>query len=122
MDGLVERKEAPTGEAGAKEADMGIMKQSKVTNIGNDAVAAREKGHRVFVCRYWDEVLNFQSTGSIAGATEAIEAVEAAGWKLDDFSYAWAPEKKRGISVMVFRPSGEVSQERFRSVPKDAVT
>lgn len=104
---------------------MGLMKGSKVTNIGNDAVAARNKGHKVFVCRYWDEVLNFQATGSIAGATEAIEAVEAAGWKLDDFSYAWAPEKKRGISVMVFRPNEEVMverQERFRSVPKDAVT
>lgn len=102
---------------------MGLMKASKVAGIGSDAAGARAKGHKVFVCRYWDEVLNFQGTGSIAGATEAIEAVEAAGWKLDNFSYSWAPEKKRGVSVMVFRPVGEAPgtppQERFRSVPEE---
>src|SRR5687768_3871454 len=89
---------------------MGVMKSTKVASIGSDALAARARGHRVFVCRYWDEVLNFQTTGSVAGATEAIEVVEGAGWTLDHFSYSWAPEKKRGVSVMVFRPSEFSSQ------------
>lgn len=101
---------------------MGLMKQSKINTIGQDAARAKGEGRTVFVCRYWDEVLNFQGTGAISGASEAIEAVEAAGWALDDFSYSWAPEKKRGISVMVFRPNPNAAvpePERFASVDKE---
>jgi hypothetical protein len=82
---------------------MGIMKGSKLASISEDARKVHEEGRSVFVCRYWDEVLNFQGTGSIVGASEAIEMVEAEGWRLEHLAYSWSDGKKRGLSVMMFR-------------------
>lgn len=82
---------------------MGLIKGSKLSTIGNDAASVAAEGRSVFVCRYWDEVLNFQGTGSIAGASEAIEAVEAHGWRLEHLAYSWSDAKKRGLTVMMFR-------------------
>lgn len=82
---------------------MGLMKWAKVGAITSDARKAWDAGDTVFVARFWDEVIAFQGTGSIAGAAEAIEQVEAVGWKLAHASYAWVPEKKRGVQVLVFR-------------------
>jgi hypothetical protein len=83
---------------------MGFMKAVKQTLLRDDAARAVEEGRRVFVARFWDEVLSTQMTGSVGGAAEAIEEVESLGWQLADMSYAWVPEKKRGVTVMVFRP------------------
>ena len=85
---------------------MGLMKGTKLTNISQDAAKVYAEGRTVFVCRYWDEVLNFQGTGSIAGASEAIEMVEAQGWVLHQIAYSWSDGKKRGVSVMLFRRRG----------------
>jgi hypothetical protein len=51
--------------------------------------------------------MSYQGTGSVSGAAEAIESVEAAGWHLEHLSYAWVPEKKRGLTLMMFRPLGD---------------
>lgn len=82
---------------------MGFVKGSKLSTISEDARKVRDEGRSIFVCRYWDEVLNFQGTGSIAGASEAIEMVEAEGWSLEHLAYSWSDGKKRGLTVMMFR-------------------
>jgi hypothetical protein len=84
---------------------MGIMKASKVGSIRTDAERARSEGRTVFLARYWDEVMTFQGTGSVSGAAEVIESVEAAGRRLEHLSYAWVTEKRRGLTLMMFRPS-----------------
>jgi hypothetical protein len=85
---------------------MGFMKSTKVGTIRTDAERARTEGRTVFLARYWDEVMSYQGTGSVSGAAEAIEEVEKAGWRLEHLSYAWVPEKKRGLTLMLFRPVG----------------
>lgn len=84
---------------------MGLMKSSKVTNIRTDAERARNESKAVFLARYWDEVMTFQGTGSVSGAAEAIEAVEAAGWRLEHMAYSWVEKKNRGLTLLLFRPA-----------------
>lgn len=75
----------------------------KADVVAADAQRALAEGRTVFVCRYWDEVMSFQGTGSIAGAAQAIEDVESIGWELEQASYSWVPEKHRGVQILVFR-------------------
>ena len=82
---------------------MGLMKKSKISSIRTDAQRAASEGRTIFLARYWDEVMKFQGTGSISGASEAIELVEAEGWHLEDIAYSWVDRKNRGITIMVFR-------------------
>lgn len=82
---------------------MGFVKQSKLNTISEDARKVYAEGRTVFVARYWDEVINFQGTGSVAGASEAIELVEAEGWTLQQIAYSWSDGKKRGVSILLFR-------------------
>jgi hypothetical protein len=82
---------------------MGLMKTAKVGSITADAERARNEGRSVFLARYWDEVMSFQGTGSVSGAAQAIEAVEVAGWRLEHMAYSWVPEKKRGLTLLMFR-------------------
>jgi hypothetical protein len=82
---------------------MGLMSKSKQTTIRDSAKRAVAEGRNIFLARYWDEVMNFQGTGPISGASEAIEMVEAEGWLLQDIAYSWVERKNRGVTVMVFR-------------------
>ncbi|HXF71160.1 MAG TPA: hypothetical protein VNO79_00940 [Actinomycetota bacterium] len=82
---------------------MGIFTRAKVAGAVADAKKALEEGRRIFVARYWDEVVAFQGTGAIAGAADFIEQCEELGWRLEQASYSWVPEKKRGVQVLVFR-------------------
>lgn len=81
---------------------MGLFKQAKIGAITADAQQAIEEGRTRFVARYWDEVVAYQGTGSVSGAAEAIENVEAAGWRLDHAAYSWVPSKNRGLTLLVF--------------------
>lgn len=81
---------------------MGFLKQAKIGAITADAEKAIQEGRTRFVARYWDEVITYQGTGSVAGAAEAIENVEAAGWRLDHAAYSWVDAKSRGVTVMIF--------------------
>lgn len=83
---------------------MGFVKAAKQESARRDAQRAHAEGRTVFVARYWDEVAMYQGTGSVSGAAEAIESVEAEGWQLANFSYSWVPSKNRGLTVMLFRP------------------
>lgn len=84
-------------------AGMGFMKKAKVEQIAADALKAKEAGQTVFVARYWDEVMTYQGTGAVAGAADAIESVESAGWRLEHTAYAWVERKNRGVQVLTFR-------------------
>ncbi len=79
------------------------MKKTKQQQITTSAKNAFNSGRQVFLARYWDEVIYFQGTGEIAGASEAIELVESEGWTLQDIAYSWVERKNRGVTVMVFR-------------------
>lgn len=81
---------------------MGLFKQAKIGAITADAERAIAEGRTRFVARYWDEVVAFQGTGSVSGAAEAIENVEAAGWKLDHAAYTWVDGKNRGLTLLIF--------------------
>jgi hypothetical protein len=86
---------------------MGFMKSTKIGSIRTDADRAIKESRTVFLARYWDEVMTYQGTGSVSGAAEAIESVEAAGWRLEHMAYSWVPEKRRGVTLMLFRPTGQ---------------
>jgi hypothetical protein len=82
---------------------VGLIKQAKVDTAASHARRAREEGRKVFVGRIRDEVLTYQGTGSISGAAEAVEAIEAEGWRLVNMAYSWVETKKRGLTVCLFR-------------------
>jgi hypothetical protein len=82
---------------------MGLFTNLKSATGLEEARKAFEAGHTVWLGRYWDEVLDYQGTGGIAGASTFIMQVEQIGWQLHQITYAWAPEKKRGLTVMLFR-------------------
>lgn len=82
---------------------MGRFTKGKAAAGVNDAQKASDGGATSFLARYWDEVLSFQGTGVVAGAGEFIADVEAIGWRVEHMSYAWVPEKRRGVTILLFR-------------------
>jgi thymidylate kinase len=82
---------------------VGIFVQKKVASAVTDAQKALQEGKKVFVARFWDEVVAYQGTGAIAGAADFIDACEKLGWRLEHASYSWVPEKRRGVQVLIFR-------------------
>lgn len=75
---------------------MGLIKDVRATNIGQDAARARAEGRYVFLCRIVNPVgdrVGF--SGSVSGVAEQIEAVEGAGWALSQMSYV---DDKRGVA------------------------
>lgn len=82
---------------------MGLMNKAKQASIRDSAKRAVSEGRQIFLARYWDEVMTYQGTGAISGASEAIEMVESEGWILQDIAYSWVERKNRGVTIMVFR-------------------
>lgn len=72
---------------------MGFMTNTKVATIKTSAQKAYNDGRTIFLARYWDEVMNFQGTGEIAGGSMAIGEVESVGWELKDIAYSWVDKK-----------------------------
>lgn len=82
---------------------MGMFTKMKTASGLQAAQEAYQRGDTVWLGRYWDEVFDFQGSGVIAGASQFIMEVEQIGWQLYQVSHSWAPEKKRGLTVMLFR-------------------
>ena len=80
---------------------MAFVKDLKVSSASTDAKRAAEEGHSVFVFKFGMPNLNSAVSTSVSGAAEVIEAIEAAGWRMQDF--ALNSDVKRGQMVMVFR-------------------
>jgi hypothetical protein len=85
---------------------MGLIKTSKAGGALQEAERARKEGVPVFVYRFEMPHWGSASSGSVSGAAEVIEAVEAAGWALTNIT-GTAGEGNRGAFVMIFRPTGQ---------------
>jgi hypothetical protein len=67
---------------------MGFMKQVKVDGIIKEAARAVEEGRTVFAPKLNTPATQHSFSGSIAGWAEMIEAVEAAGWTMTEWTVA----------------------------------
>ena len=82
---------------------MGIIKAARANPLVEGAARAIQEGRNTYMVRFWDGWGTFKATGPIAGASEAIDAIEAQGWLLQNIAYSWADKKDRGVTVLVFR-------------------
>jgi hypothetical protein len=81
---------------------MGVFKQSAADSIENHAKRALDEGHSVFVAQFRGGMSHSPSlTRPIGGMAERIEAVEALGWKMDQFTAV--PYKDNITVVALFR-------------------
>jgi hypothetical protein len=85
---------------------MGLIKGAKAGGALQEAERARQDGMPVFVYRFEMPHWGSSHSGSVSGAAEVIEAIEAAGWALTQIA-GTAGEGNRGAFVMIFRPTGQ---------------
>lgn len=82
---------------------MGIFSDTKSNVVAADAKKAREQGRSVFVCLFKAGLISGGTTsGSLGHVAEMIEAVEAEGWRLDQFGYSDGDSKSDRV-VGLFR-------------------
>ena len=84
---------------------MGIFKDMKAESIGKEAARATEEGRRVFIARINVGVTHHNLSGSVPGLAEQIEAVEAAGWQLDQMSWTRDAKDKPEGYFLFRRPA-----------------
>jgi hypothetical protein len=65
---------------------MGFLKDTKANMLTTEATRARAEGRSVFVPLLNTPTATSGMSGSISGWAEMIEAVESAGWRLDQWS------------------------------------
>ena len=66
---------------------MGVFKESKADSMVTHAKRAAQEGRSVFVAQFRGGVSHSpQLSRPISGVAEMIEGVEAAGWRLDQFT------------------------------------
>lgn len=80
---------------------MGLVKNVKVSSATEDAKRAADEGHSVFVYKFVMPNLNSAMSSTVSGAAEVIEAIEEAGWRLQQF--ALNDHVRHGQIVMFFR-------------------
>lgn len=81
---------------------MGWIKDAKAESIGKEAARALEEGRSVFVARINTGATHHGLSGSMPGFAEQIEAVESAGWRMDQMS--WTQDSKdRPEGYFLFR-------------------
>lgn len=83
---------------------MGLMKTIKTNTATADAARARTEGRTVYVHRFGMPNLNSSVSSSVPGAAEVIEAIEAAGWRLEHMAHN-AEDRGHGSLVLLFRPT-----------------
>jgi hypothetical protein len=79
---------------------MGLVRNVKVSGASEDAKRAAGEGHSVFVYKFGMPNLNSAVSSTVSGAAEVIEAIEDAGWKLQQFALN---DARHGQMVMFFR-------------------
>jgi hypothetical protein len=83
---------------------MGIIKDTKIGLVADDARKARANGQTVFVCLFKSGGLTSGGTsGELAHISAMVQAVEAEGWRLEQSSYSDAGGKVDRM-LGVFRP------------------
>lgn len=84
---------------------MGIIKQSKANTLASEAERAYKQGRTVFAPMLnspMSQSASFTVSGSVSGWAEMIEAIEAHGWVLTQWSVA-ADTKGRPQAYPLFR-------------------
>lgn len=81
---------------------MGFVKQAKQNMVTTEAQRALEEGRRYYTPKLNTGSLQSGTSGSISGGAEMIEAVEACGWHLTDWSVA-CDERGRPEAYPLFR-------------------
>ncbi len=81
---------------------MGLIKQAKQESLATEARRAVEQGRTVFVPRLNTPMSHHGMSGAVPGWAEMVEAVEACGWKLAEWSVAM-DEKGRPEAYPLFR-------------------
>lgn len=82
---------------------MGFIKEAKANNMAGDAKRAAEEGRTVFVAQFRGAVSHSPSLSRpIGGVAEMIEAVEAEGWRVDQFT-AFPYKDNMTVAVMFRR-------------------
>jgi len=71
---------------------MGIVRDTKVQMVVNDARRAYTEGRYVFVARLNSSTRLKSTSGSVGDWAEMIEAVEAEGWALAEWTVGGGPK------------------------------
>ncbi len=88
--------------------DRGAVKTAKSAGVASDARRAIAEGHTVFAVQLWAGVtVTANLTRSIPHYAEVIEAVEAAGWRLDQCTFVIHKNKPTGY--LIFRRTGRAA-------------
>jgi hypothetical protein len=85
--------------------DVGFIDRVKQSKIGGEAERAVQEGRTVFLARINVGVTDAGASGTVTGAAEIIESIEAVGWRLDQMSYA-QDRKGSPEGYYLFRRSG----------------
>lgn len=64
---------------------MGFINKAKADSAEREARNAIERGRKVFVYKFIEANMNSMATGAMTGINDQIEAIEALGWRLDQF-------------------------------------
>jgi hypothetical protein len=67
---------------------LGFIDRVKTTKISGEAERAVREGRVVFLARINVGMTDVGASGTVTGAAEIIESIEAVGWRLDQMSYA----------------------------------
>ena len=84
---------------------MGFINDAKANVAGNEALKARQRGQSLLVYKFIEANTNSKSTAPMTGIADQIQAVEAAGWRLDQMAAAEgkALTGERVALVCIFR-------------------
>jgi hypothetical protein len=81
---------------------MGILKDTRAKSAHDDAARALAQGRQVFMLRINPGTRGAGSSGAAWSFAEQIEAVEQAGWALDQM--AFTGDDRRASGYFLFRP------------------
>ena len=84
----------------AREMPVGLVNDIKASSAAEDAKRAARDSRSVFVYKLAMPILNNAVSSPVSKAAEVIEAIEQAGWMLQQFAMN---DRRRGQMVMIFR-------------------
>lgn len=80
---------------------MGIFKAAQPVDYAQQAATRRKAGHSVHAITWLGT--SVLALGSVDGLSDAIEAIEAAGWRLDRMEHLAQDNTARPTLLLLFR-------------------